>query len=697
MRGSLRSWCCTYNSITKRWLVPPKATRGPAQQDGQCIICGASTAKPPSSESSRLAWVLRCVGLENRGQTKRLDVRVEEGQLYGKKMEKVANNVARISVYEICSLPTRCPSPDQKVRASQRVRLGPPQRKANFLAPSSVANGLRYARLAMLGKGTAWSQVRLLDPSKLIVPETGVEYLLEALSSWEETSELKTFELFEKALYKTTQKPDEAANSYTLRLQAAFSDLGDKVTIKEMQAFVLLRQSCLSIEDKKRVLAMSNGPLSLKAVEQSMRTLSTRVLLGTTEPKKKIYPTNFTENEGKYAMQDDEISVQSTYQATVDEEDALTTEVIEQLAQAGDDDALVVQQFEKDFEDMVQDIPDMQAALISYQEARARISDRRRSRGFWPPSKGRSKGSGKDQHGGFRGGRKGGPKGKEELLSRISRTHCKICGALCHWKAECPQRKDQPREAANVVQPNEDRGHDPPQVIVEELDEASSAKGVFSACFSVQDFFQSPKHTTVGISESIRAKVDSAVIHRVTMPTRQDVLEALRSLSEEVLASLRLLFCMLFSMTTAVMPGEQVTEQEMGPIQQLINEVKVQREKIMELGGIISNQFCRSNGPPSPSPTTPIMTPGGDVWELAEEEELMVERPAQNPPRPLIPAQAQSTSLPISSNRMTPEQIAPMPQRVTKIAGIPISGRIWSHKLRTLPQHQLQSKPNPIS
>ena len=78
---------------------------------------------------------------------------------------------------------------------------------------------------------------------KLVNPETGVAYLLDALASWEETSELKTFELFEKAIYKVTQRPDEATltHSFTMRLQAAFDDLGEKTTLKEMQAFVLLR------------------------------------------------------------------------------------------------------------------------------------------------------------------------------------------------------------------------------------------------------------------------------------------------------------------------------------------------------------------------------------------------------------------------------------------------------------------------
>ena len=62
----------------------------------------------------------------------------------------------------------------------------------------------------MLCRGTAWCQVWHLDPMKLVDLENGVTYLLEALSPWEETNELKTFELFEKALYKVVQKTDEA-------------------------------------------------------------------------------------------------------------------------------------------------------------------------------------------------------------------------------------------------------------------------------------------------------------------------------------------------------------------------------------------------------------------------------------------------------------------------------------------------------
>eukprot|EP00435_Cladocopium_sp_Y103_P063197 s350_g24.t1 len=241
-----------------------------------------------------------------------------------------------------------------------------------------------------------------------------------------------------------------------------------------MQAFVMLRQSGLSSEDKKKILTMTNGQMELSKVDQAMRSLSTRVLLGPGETKKKIYPINFSEVEEHPAPSDDVPPVHSTYAAVHEEEDVLTTEHLEYLAAQGDEDAYVVQQFEKDFKEMMQEIPDLQQALVSYQEARQRITERRKSRGFWPTGKSKGKGGFKDGGGSFR---KGGAKsGKDELLARIARTHCKLCGALGHWRAECPQRKDA-RETANVVQSepvetpeNESAVHvETDQVLFEEL------------------------------------------------------------------------------------------------------------------------------------------------------------------------------------------------------------------------------------
>jgi hypothetical protein len=51
-------------------------------------------------------------------------------------------------------------------------------------------------------------QVKSLASSDLTDPENGVKSLLAALSSWEESTEMKTYEQFEKAVYRTVQKTD---------------------------------------------------------------------------------------------------------------------------------------------------------------------------------------------------------------------------------------------------------------------------------------------------------------------------------------------------------------------------------------------------------------------------------------------------------------------------------------------------------
>jgi hypothetical protein len=42
---------------------------------------------------------------------------------------------------------------------------------------------------------------------------------------------------------------------------------------------------------------MTGGQMDQSKIEQAMRTLSTRVLLGTVEVKRKVYPTNFVESD----------------------------------------------------------------------------------------------------------------------------------------------------------------------------------------------------------------------------------------------------------------------------------------------------------------------------------------------------------------------------------------------------------------
>lgn len=200
-------------------------------------------------------------------------------------------------------------------------------------------------RLAMQCKGTAWHQVRSLSPELLTDQTNGVKHFLAALQSWEESAELRTFELFERAIYKTVQKADESTQSYVNRLRVAFDEVGHDTTLKSVIAFVLLKQSSLSNEDKKKVLTMTSGVLETTAVEGAMRSLSTSVLntAGTTE-KKKIYPTNYVEPEEMDNSKD--LGTSQAFFMNQEEDEELTPEMLESMVAWGDADALAVQTFE---------------------------------------------------------------------------------------------------------------------------------------------------------------------------------------------------------------------------------------------------------------------------------------------------------------------------------------------------------------
>ncbi len=155
-----------------------------------------------------------------------------------------------------------------------------------------------------------------------------------------------------------------------------------------------------------------------------MRTLSTMVLSSSSDPKKKVYPTNYVEPQSRDFGEQD-VTPASTYMATYEDEE-MDTVTFEALVSQGDEHALQIPAFEQDLSDMFQEVPDLQQALISYQEARSKLTEKRKFRGFWP-SKGKSKSAGK----GFASGYRKGPSkgfGKADLLAKIARTNCKVCG-----------------------------------------------------------------------------------------------------------------------------------------------------------------------------------------------------------------------------------------------------------------------------
>ena len=91
-------------------------------------------------------------------------------------------------------------------------------------------------------------------------------------------------------------------------------------------------------------------------------------------------------------------------------------------------------QFEDSILEALHGDMELAACYNTYVDARKRLSDRNKNRGFWQAPKGSfgsSKGKGKSKQKGFSRFRK-------PLAQRILESECRRCGQKGHWKAECP-------------------------------------------------------------------------------------------------------------------------------------------------------------------------------------------------------------------------------------------------------------------
>ena len=279
----------------------------------------------------------------------------------------------------------------------------------------------------------------------------------------------------EKAIYGTSQRNDETNDSYLARHDVHFEELlTQKVTLEEIRAYILLRQSQLSSEDKKKIVIEHGGKLDYDNVCKSIRMLGSRFFGEFLQGKpgvtrNRTYDVNFVEDENTTIEESTgERAFAAQASSSTDEVDLdLDQEFVDALVAAEDADALQVSSFESELEEFFQETPELQQALVSYLEARNRLRDKQRNRGFWPT--GNSKG---------KGGRKGFGKGKsksrrdrEQLLQRIARSTCRACGEKGHWRAECPNKGAKDREnPAGVAQVEDDQTSE----VYEDVPEAAS-------------------------------------------------------------------------------------------------------------------------------------------------------------------------------------------------------------------------------
>ena len=144
--------------------------------------------------------------------------------------------------------------------------------------------------------------------------------------------------------------------------------------LEELQAYVVLRGSLLSAEDKKRVLveagAEAGSELTMARVSAAVRMLGAgffQEYTGGKRTKLKTYDQEAFITEETDSTSQDIFATQ---------EDDHEEEYLEALLQEGDDDAVLITEYETAINDTIQDDPELATALNAYADARRRLSER---------------------------------------------------------------------------------------------------------------------------------------------------------------------------------------------------------------------------------------------------------------------------------------------------------------------------------
>ena len=221
-------------------------------------------------------------------------------------------------------------------------------------------------RAALQCKGSAFQKVVRISPEKLKVNDiSGVKLLVSTLGGvWGKTTLEDKYEKFERAIYGISQRSDESNESYMARHEVVFEDmLSQGATLSDVRAYILLRNSALNAEDKKRVVIEAKGHLKYESVTAAIRMLGAKFFLevqGTQKShRNKTYDVNYVQDGV-----DDEIlySDDSNLIFAADASD-VPDSIVEQFLAEGDEDALVVQQFEDALIDTMQNDTEMNAFM----------------------------------------------------------------------------------------------------------------------------------------------------------------------------------------------------------------------------------------------------------------------------------------------------------------------------------------------
>jgi len=341
-------------------------------------------------------------------------------------------------------VPSFDPSKDDLQVYQQKVQL------VTTVWPQNRLSEL-VTRLILNTTGSAFAKLQL-HHSELATNDTkSVQKLIEYLGGqWGKTGLEKRYADAEKALFQCSQQTDESHDSYLARADVLWSKLKtQKLQIDDLQAYITLRGAQLSSEDKKRIIldsdASLDGTLTIGRVQEAVRLLGTSFFnemtgLGKKASKSKVY------DSATLAVEDGDSFAETEDQAHLSHhEDWNEDDILETMLAEGDEDAVFVSDFESAASEVLQSDDDLAAAFSTYVEARRKLNEKFRSRGFWPLGKGKgraSKGKGKGRM--SWGSRK-------TLQQRILESNCRLCGKKGHWRNECPNKGQSASSVSNAA------------------------------------------------------------------------------------------------------------------------------------------------------------------------------------------------------------------------------------------------------
>ena len=294
-------------------------------------------------------------------------------------------------VTQLSSLvPTYDPSKDDLQVYTQKVEL-----LVSAWPESKYAE--LVTRLVLGCQGTAFQKLQLHRSAFASNDKKAVMKVVELLGGqWGQIPLEKKFEAAERALYRCQQRSDETNDSYLARADVLWQELLNKgMQIDELQAYITLRGANLNADDKKRVLIDSDingsGKLTMSKVHSSVRMLGAGFFQEMTSGKRGAKLKTYDQA----AMILEEVDAEEAVYAAVGDDDQNEDELIDAMVADGDEDACLVAEFETAAQDLLQEDEELAAAFSTYSDARKRLAEKFRHRGFFPTSgyKGKGKSS----------------------------------------------------------------------------------------------------------------------------------------------------------------------------------------------------------------------------------------------------------------------------------------------------------------